>query len=185
MKAAWLALLACSGCAYSVPEAALPGALPAFGSVDREASQVVVVDGVRSDLDPDEAAEVRDEIADVLDASVRASQAPPARFRARVTKLRSTFDAGKGEEKAALMLAILSGTVLLCMPLGCTIESEEVHIDLTIEVGGERYSGEGRSEQWGSIYVGSRERALSRAIQIALQSAERSFLSDQKKDADT
>lgn len=164
---------AVAGCSYSVPQAQVPRSLPAYGVVDVAASEVVVSDS-GNDLDPEDALEIRQEIAEVLGAAERATSdgMPPARFRARVSMGRTTFDAGvSGEGKAALLLGSLTGTILLCMPLGCNVEYDEVTVELTLEVGGAHYVGSGQGAQWGSIYAPSRHRALSRAVQTALMGA--------------
>lgn len=178
MKPKWLTLgwaLASAGCSYSVPQAQVPPHLPAYGAIDVAASEVVVTD-LRDDLDPEDATEVREEIAEVLAEAGRPDQsgAPPARFRARVSMIATSYTTSSPspDGSAAALIGTVTGTIVFCMPFGCNVEFDEVAVTLTLDVAGTRYEGSGRGGQWGSIYAPSRHRALSRAVQAALLDAQ-------------
>ncbi|MEM6790780.1 MAG: hypothetical protein AAF715_24890 [Myxococcota bacterium] len=161
-----------TGCSYGVPPIEVPAHLPPLGAIDRAASQVVVTD-LREDLDPEDAEEVREEIAEILGEAI----GPPAehgaalRFYAQVSMLSGTFTGNNSDGSVWLLLGTPVLVVPLGAPLGLNIEYDEVAVNLVMDIGGDRFAGEGRAASWGSIYAPARHRALAKAVQIALLDA--------------
>lgn len=170
---AWAATIALvAGCAYSTPKPEAPEGLPPIARVDVVASEVIV-EQHEKDLSPGSADEVRVLLGELLADPSGAGQV--ARVRARVLLGRSSTDDASGLSGDAVPFLVLGAVVVgLGIPLGLTIWYERAEVTLTVELHDDRsFEGHGASEAWGSVYASARDRAIARAVQLALLDSER------------
>jgi hypothetical protein len=170
-SAPWVMGLALSGgCAYSTPKPEVPEGLPAIARVDVVASEVIL-DEVAKDLSPESADEVRALLGELLTDD--AGRGETARVRAKIALGRaSTNDTTSTSGDAAPFIVLAAVFVGLGIPLGLTVWHETAKVTLTVQVRDQTFEGYGESEAWGSVYASARDRAIARAVQLALLDAD-------------
>jgi len=140
--------------------------VPAFSTIDLDASEVEVR-GTGGDLvDANVAKDTRRMIAEALKHSATGGN-EPARFRALVES------SGGFNGLCILWLSYLP----IALVAGSTCSHAEVSVDLSFESGGMLNHGVGTASTSGSIYAGAYKRALMLAVQDALTHAQRNTAS--------
>jgi hypothetical protein len=144
--------------------ASAPAASPAVPSyfVDEEASELSFRLASGGDLQPETAKGVRPLVKDFLNEMIERRSggvgSAPARFKADIV-----FDQGKG-------WFVLAPCLLVGIYFGCPMGTMTHKVDLTFEVGGQRYHGSAEVERYYGLYYSGLQ-SLADATAQALEEA--------------